>query len=823
MTDGAPPKRPSLPKALQLFGEYVVDSLIEEGPTWALYKALHISNEGQRYRVRVLQGVDATRRQVIEAFARMAILLDSLKHEGIIPVANAGVDQGLVFIINAEVPGITLRQRIETGLSSLDPGEIARIVRETAAVLDYLHHHDPPILHRTLDPSRILISQPTGSVKVLEVGYAHAVAEVARVEAVPHAPSAIEGYRAPEDVVGGETTAAIDQYALAKVARACLEARRTPVLAAALRATEAVIAKATATDPSARFASAGAFATAFSEALEHASSHANAPTDQHAAAPAAPVAPPPQKISSAGIPRVTPPLVTDASKPVSPPSLRKQTIIGTPGPAMPPRPSPGTDGPVKRISGSLPVPRPGGTSSSSIAAVADPRSPNVTAPFGAAGSDGKPRDSAPLGPRDTEPSPAPVMAPVAPAPAPPAAKPPAPPPMPAAKPASPPPPSAAPNPHTSPTREAEIPLETISMVPVDEFDAVSVTSVSPPDGELIAKTHPSNPPDEPKLAAATTAAAASTADLSLPSATKTAPLYGGPPAPTPPPPNAPAMPAAFGLHDDTDQGSYPPRVNAAPPAPAPMSSSSTQPPPRVSFAPEPVRSGAPIGKIFGFMVLVGAVAAGVVYREPLMRLAAEHGLMRGETTTANPPANNPVSPNHNVALPPVSPDASAPSTAVNAAPDASIAANPIAAPAQHDAAVAAPVIHDASNAPTVAVVPQPANPVPNPIPTPANPIPTPPPANNGRPLPRRPNGQAQDAAEHQLEQGIAACNGHLGHHAYIRVIYDGATGQASTVEFTGHTLDGNPLTTCLEAAVRAVPMPPFRDEHWEKHWIFMIR
>ncbi len=90
-------------------------------------------------------------------------------------------------------------------------------------------------------------------------------------------------------------------------------------------------------------------------------------------------------------------------------------------------------------------------------------------------------------------------------------------------------------------------------------------------------------------------------------------------------------------------------------------------------------------------------------------------------------------------------------------------------------------------------------------------------------LPRGTWREVQDQAQAAIALRFTACNGHLGHHAYIRVLYEGATGRPSAVEFTGHTLDGNPLTACLETAVRAVSVAPFREAQREARYSIMIR
>ncbi len=826
MTDSGPSKPHALPKQLQLFGEYVIDSLIDEGPTWALYKAVHIANENQRFRVRLLHGVDATRRQVIEAFARMAILLQSLNHPGIIPVCAAGVDQGLVFVINAEVPGITLKQRMEGGLSALDPHETARIVRETASVLDYLHNHNPPIVHRTLDPSKILLSQPGGAVKILEVGYAHAVEEVARVEPIPFTPNSPPGFRAPEDLPGTPARPALDEYALAKIAHACLTMRKTPANEAALAATAALFARAMSVEPDARFPSAGAFAEAFTEAMATVKPR-QSPSGSGLALGAVGTAPPrPAGIPSRPIPVPTRP-ASMGMGPASSGLSRKATILNTPGL--------GAGGSKPRIASA--EGRPGGpkpdstgsygaqaTAPGSITAGATTAAMDAAPPAAPDASLAEP-EKAPSSTAIASPGPAAIASAAATASPGPAAI------ADAAASTSPGPAaveSAAMESAATPAERIEGGIEPAAEAEHgDDFVPHAISLVSIDGLDVI-------PIDRPSDAAIPTPA--STASAS--SATSTAPLFGGPPAPTAPaaesdtakPPSRPpplpvatvSAPAAG--PDEWSQVVRPKPlpgevVSAPAPTPAPMVSppsdrpaaSRVAPHDEIAFVPAPTAApkgsnAVRIATILGVSFVLGSliITAGVILREPLMQLAQGRSAQPAATPADHPVIHvaPPTAVDASVAIA-NAPDAGA-QVVANSAIDASVAIVPAAV---HDAGAPVAVeTHDAGA--TIAVATQDAGVAP----------PT-----TDTSLPRRPTREMQDTAQAAIERRIATCEGHLGHHAYIRVVYDGPTGQPSAVEFTGHTLDGNPLAPCVEAAVRAVNVPAFRDAHWEAHYTVMIR
>src|SRR5690349_20214231 len=115
MSGTKPKDNPSLPAGLQVFGEYIVDKPIEEGPVWRVYRALHTQRKGETYHLRALRSTVATRRDLIEAFARYARLLEALAHPGVVPVRANGVDQGGIFMVTPEISGTTLREKLTKG------------------------------------------------------------------------------------------------------------------------------------------------------------------------------------------------------------------------------------------------------------------------------------------------------------------------------------------------------------------------------------------------------------------------------------------------------------------------------------------------------------------------------------------------------------------------------------------------------------------------------------------------------------------------------------------------------------------------------------
>jgi hypothetical protein len=89
-------------------------------------------------------------------------------------------------------------------------------------------------------------------------------------------------------------------------------------------------------------------------------------------------------------------------------------------------------------------------------------------------------------------------------------------------------------------------------------------------------------------------------------------------------------------------------------------------------------------------------------------------------------------------------------------------------------------------------------------------------------LPVYPQPPAIQQAERDIAQRIAQCDGHYGRHARVEVTYDGATGSVTGVQIAGALFNRPPIGPCIEQAIRAVPVPPFRRSPWIHHFEFMV-
>ncbi len=376
--------RPTIPPGSILLGEYVLDSKLRELPTRNIYQARHIARSSEHFHACILTRCIVERLDLIEAFARQTLLLSSLKHPGIVSVVAAGVDNGLLVTISPELRGITLREHLDEAGGPLPAAEVVRIVQALAAALDYLHERRPPILHRLVEPSNVLLT-PEGGVLLQDVGYAHALEAVQIASTEDIVPMVAQPYRAPEVDSGARIGPAADQFSLASVAYECLTGHTRLAgkddggVPAAIKT---VIDRALAVSPSARYPSAGAFAQALAETQTQASAEAvpnppapeagpNPPAPEAAPNPAAPAprSPPrPPNAPMRGGPGRTLTFVSkDAARPASAddttgarrkPMSPRMTVIGlgTPkaagsGPELPKAPASGPELPKAAASG----------------------------------------------------------------------------------------------------------------------------------------------------------------------------------------------------------------------------------------------------------------------------------------------------------------------------------------------------------------------------------------------------------------------------------------------------------------------------------------
>ncbi|MES1245518.1 MAG: protein kinase [Acidobacteriota bacterium] len=161
--------------------------------------------------------------QQASRFLREARLVARLDHPHIVPVYDAGVENGVAWIAMKRVPGEALDRKLKAG--PLAPG---RAVRLLSQITDALRHaHQRGITHRDLKPANLLVEAREGGTDhawLTDFGIA-----ILRDEARPEGNLVIgtPGYMSPEQVAGSPVDERTDLFALGCIAAELITGRRT--------------------------------------------------------------------------------------------------------------------------------------------------------------------------------------------------------------------------------------------------------------------------------------------------------------------------------------------------------------------------------------------------------------------------------------------------------------------------------------------------------------------------------------------------------------------------------------------------------------------
>jgi non-specific serine/threonine protein kinase len=143
-----------------------------------------------------------------ERFRREWMIAASIDHPNVIPVYEAGEEDGTLYIAMRWVVGTDLRRTIDVG--PLDPARAAHLVAQVASALDAAHERG--LIHRDVKPANILM---TGEdhVYLTDFGLTKHASSISGLTKTGQWVGTVD-YMAPEQIEGAPVTPRTDVYSL---------------------------------------------------------------------------------------------------------------------------------------------------------------------------------------------------------------------------------------------------------------------------------------------------------------------------------------------------------------------------------------------------------------------------------------------------------------------------------------------------------------------------------------------------------------------------------------------------------------------------------
>ncbi len=211
-----PPRPPAVPTADlvsnlppgTVFAGCRVQGIIGHGDMGVVYRAEELALQRPVALKLILPGRSEDER-VRQRFQRESKVAAAIDHQNVIPIFDAGEEQGVMYIMMRLVDGVDLRAVIESE-GSLAPTRAARIVRQVGAALDAAHAHG--ILHRDVKPSNVLLARRDHAY-LTDFGLAKPEASIDALTRHGTVVAHVD-YVAPEQLLGQHVDARADVYAL---------------------------------------------------------------------------------------------------------------------------------------------------------------------------------------------------------------------------------------------------------------------------------------------------------------------------------------------------------------------------------------------------------------------------------------------------------------------------------------------------------------------------------------------------------------------------------------------------------------------------------
>jgi serine/threonine protein kinase len=194
-------------------GKYVIVKEVGRGSTGVVYLS-HDPYYRRDVAIKVynLESHDEDRARVTrKMFLSEAHMVGMLQHPNILPIFDAGEEDGHYYIVTEHVHGARTLSAYCKPDNLLPIDDVVEIMYKCAKALHYAHSRG--VIHRDIKPSNLMLTQ-ANDVRIIDFGIALvADSDISRIEGIAGSPS----YMSPEQVQSLEITNRSDLYSLGAV------------------------------------------------------------------------------------------------------------------------------------------------------------------------------------------------------------------------------------------------------------------------------------------------------------------------------------------------------------------------------------------------------------------------------------------------------------------------------------------------------------------------------------------------------------------------------------------------------------------------------
>lgn len=210
---GRPPLEPTA-----IIAGYRIEERVGRGGMGVVYRATQLALE-RAVAIKLIATDHAQDPVFRERFKKESRIAASIEHPSVLPVYEAGEDDGLLFIAMRLIDGIDLAQLLR-GDGALEPIRAVRLIEQIADALDSAHARG--LVHRDVKPANILLTLDEPERAYLtDFGVAKRIGAGAGVTSADQWLGTLD-YVAPEQIRGAPVDGRADVYALAGVLHQCL-------------------------------------------------------------------------------------------------------------------------------------------------------------------------------------------------------------------------------------------------------------------------------------------------------------------------------------------------------------------------------------------------------------------------------------------------------------------------------------------------------------------------------------------------------------------------------------------------------------------------